>query len=72
MIQLNRKRVYWILCALLVALGLLGMILAGTYARSDGEMPPEFAIATWVMLLGIIATVLGLVWVAARKLLGRS
>ena len=74
MIQINRRRVYWILCAMLVVAGLFSTAFANTYAHNEGEMPPEFAVATWVMLLnlGLMAAVLGLVWAVARKFLSRS
>lgn len=52
----------WLTTAVGVA-GALGLILSGLYAQFDGN--PETIVASWVMLLGEAATMVGF-GVAAR------
>ncbi len=71
-LRTDRSRLYWIACAVLIIAGTLGMVFAPTSAPNTGEMPPEFGLATWVMLLGLLATFLGAVWGMLHRLFGKT
>ncbi len=71
-LRTDRSRPYWIACAVLIIAGTLGMFFAPASAPNTGEMPPEFGLATWVMLLGLLAIILGAAWGMLHKLFGKT
>jgi Kef-type K+ transport system membrane component KefB len=64
-------RLYWIGCAGLLIVGTLGMIVAALAPPMDGEMPPQFGLAVWVVLLGLFGTAVPVAWGVSRRIFGR-
>ncbi len=71
-VRADRSRLYWIASAVMIIAGTLGMIFAPESAPDSGEMPPAFGVATWVMLLGLLASVVGIVCRVLRRLFGKA
>ncbi|KVH04234.1 hypothetical protein SB394_32450 [Burkholderia sp. BCCIQ04A] len=61
-----RGKVYWIVCAALLAGGAIAM--AGNLAPvpNSGEMPPGFALGVEAVLLGLVLAAGGCAWLMLR------
>lgn len=67
----TKQRWYWICCAILIVAGTLTMIYAAPDSPDSGEMPRQFALGVWPMLLGLLGAVAGIAAHVLRRLFMR-
>lgn len=67
--QPHAKRLYWLGCASLIILGTLCALLAPSI---NGEMPGQFAVGVWIIVIGMLAALTGILWKVVRYLLAKK
>ncbi|MGU3779501.1 hypothetical protein [Burkholderia metallica] len=61
-----RGKVYWIVCAALLAGGAVAMSINLSPVPNSGEMPPGFALGVEAVLLGLAMVAGGCAWLMLR------
>jgi hypothetical protein len=71
-VRVRTGRFYWAACVIAMLGGTCGVIISALAAPgSTGEMPPQFALSVWTMLLGLMGAVARIVWTKANSALRR-
>ncbi|MGI2107795.1 hypothetical protein ACRN9C_00090 [Shewanella frigidimarina] len=55
-------RFYCIVCAASIIIGSFVIVLAPLTSDSNGEMPPQAGVGTWIMILGLLGSVAVFIW----------
>jgi len=59
--QASWKRLYWMGCASLMIVGTLAMLFASPDSSTSGEMPQQFGLGAWVVLVGLFGVIAGVI-----------
>ena len=66
-LRADKHRLYWRLCAASMFLGAIGMVFAKPTDPVSGELPEEFGLGVWMVLLGLTGIVAKTVWALCVK-----